>query len=86
MQRAHEKVARSADAVAREYAPCPVRAVRGRRQADEQQPRVRVAEAGDRFAPVRVLPVSAPLLARDLGAMLAKPRASFARDDLLMNL
>ena len=81
MERAHEKVAGSADAVAGKDAAGAVRAVRGRRQADEQQPRARIAEARDRLAPVGLVAIGAPLLARDLGAVAAQPRARLARDD-----
>ena len=71
MERAHQKVARSADAVAGEHAPGAVRPVRGGRQADEQQPRAGIAEAGDRLAPVGFVAKGPPLFARDLRAVAA---------------
>ena len=54
MKRGHQEIARTADAVAGEDAPGAVGAVRGRRQADEQQARARIAEAGHRPAPSSV--------------------------------
>ena len=52
MQRRHQEVAGAADAVAGEHAAGAVGAVRRGRQADEQQPRVGIAEARHRAAPV----------------------------------
>ena len=49
VERRKEKVARS---VAREDAARAVSPVRGRREADDQDPRGRIAEGGDRFGPV----------------------------------
>ena len=69
VQRGHQEVAGSADAVAGEDAAGAVGAVRRRREADDQQPRPRIAEAGDRLAPVGVVAIGAPLLARDRRAV-----------------
>ena len=55
---------KSPEPVAGEHAPGPVRAVGGRRQPDQQQPRVRIAEAGHRAAPVGLVAVGGLLLAR----------------------
>ena len=54
VQRAHQEVAGT---VAGEHAAGPVAAVRGRREADDQQPGGRVAEAGHRAAPVGLVAV-----------------------------
>ena len=65
-------------AVAGEHAARPVGAVRGRRETDEQQARVRVAEAGHGPAPVRVVAMRALLLARHGRQYVAQARTAFA--------
>ena len=82
VQRGHQEVARAADAVAGEDAAGAVGAVRGRRQADDQQPRARIAEARHRPRPVDVVAKRATLFATDPLAVLTQPRAAFAGDDL----
>src|SRR5262249_43735624 len=82
MERGHQKVARAAGAVTGEDATGAVGAVRGRREADEQQARAGIAEARHRSSPVGLVLERAPLLARDARAAGAQARAAIARDDL----
>ena len=79
VQRGEQEVAR---AVAGEDAAGAVGAVRGRRQAEDQHARRRVAEAGDRAAPVVPVAERRALLARDELAPLDEPRAGAAGRDL----
>src|SRR5688572_18986846 len=81
MQRAHQKIARAAGAVAGEDAAGAIGAMRRRREADDEQARARIAEAGDGAAPVRFVTKGAPLFARDAGAVLTQPRTAIARHD-----
>src|SRR5262245_54762483 len=81
MECRHKEVARAPISVAGEHAPGAVGAVRCRREADQQQPRLGVAEAGDRPAPVDLVTIRAPLLARDLLAEAPQTRTEFAGDD-----
>ena len=71
-----------AGAVAREHATRAVGAVRGRGEPEDQHARGRVAEAGDRAAPVRPVAERGALLARDRLAPLDQPRAGAAGGDL----
>ena len=68
--------------VAGEDAAGAVAAVRRGREADQQDPRVGVAEARHRPAPVRLVAEPGDLLAGDLLAPLDEPRAATADDDL----
>jgi hypothetical protein len=68
--------------VAGEDATRPVAAVRRRGKPDDEDPRVRIAEARQRPAPVRLVAVAADLLAGDRLAPGDEPGASSARDDL----
>ena len=81
MQRGEQEVAR---AVAGEDPAGPVPAVRRGREAEDQDPRGRIAEALHRPAPVVPVAVRRPLLARDLLAPLDEPRAAAAVDDRLV--
>ena len=83
MQRRHQEIAGAADAVAGEDAPGAIRAVRRRRQPDQQQPRPRIAEARHRPAPVDVVAIRAPLLDRNLRAVLTQSWTALAGDDLI---
>ena len=83
VQRAVEPVAR---AVAGEHPPGPVGAVGRRGQADQDDPGVRVAEAGHRAAPVLLVAEGRPLLERHLLPPRHEPRAGPAADDLLAQL
>ena len=80
MERGPQEVARR---VAGEDAPGPVAAVGRRREPDEQDPRLRVAEPRQRTAPVGLIPESGDLLARDELAPGDEPRAAAADDDLV---
>jgi len=60
--------------------------MRGRRKADEQQARIRIAEAGDRPSPVDVIAMRALLLPCDALAVLPQTRAAFAGDDGVMDV
>src|SRR5919201_6434757 len=86
MQRRHQEIAGTADAVAGEHAAGAVRAVRRRREADEQQARVGITEPGYGPAPVDLIAKRAPLLPRNPRAVVAEPRAEFAGDDLRLNV
>ncbi len=79
---AHQKVSRAERSIAGEDAPGPVRAVRRGRQADDEHPRLRVAEARHRPAPVDLVAVRGFLLRGDALAVGAKPCAAVAGDDL----
>lgn len=62
-------------AVAREHSPRAVGAVGGRGQADDRQPRPRVAEAGERLRPVGLAAVALRRLGGAGLAPLDQPRA-----------
>jgi hypothetical protein len=76
IQRRHEEVARTAGAVACEHTSRAIGAVRSRRQPDQQQPRIGIAEARHRTSPVLIGAVRALLLASDSTAVLAQTRAT----------
>ena len=69
MKRRHEEVAGAAGAVAGEHAARAVGAVRGGREAEQQEPRGRIAEAGHGTAPVDLIAVRALLLDGDAAAV-----------------
>src|SRR5580658_7673979 len=79
MKRFVEKIAR---AVAREHPAGAVGAMGGGGQAENQQLRVRVAEAGDGLAPVVPVAVGEALFGGDRFAIFDEARAFAARDDL----
>jgi hypothetical protein len=81
VQRGEEEVAR---AVAGEDPAGAVRAVGGRREAEDHHGRARIAEAGDRSAPVLLVAERGALLARDELAPRDEPRAAPAGDDLAL--
>ena len=62
---AHQKVSRAERSIAGEDAPGPVCAVRRGRQADDEHPRLRVAEARHRPAPIDLMAVRGFLLRGD---------------------
>src|SRR5690606_36373457 len=72
--------------VSGEHATGSVRAVGGRREADDEHPRGVVAETGHRTAPVLLVGERGALLAGDLLAPLDQPRAAAALDDDLVEL
>ena len=80
--RVHRREQEVARRVAGEHPPGPVAAVRRRRQPDEQDPRVRIAEPRHRPPPVRLVAEARHLLAGDLLPPLDQPRTQAARDDL----
>jgi hypothetical protein len=55
--------------------------MRGRRQADEKQSRVRVAEAWDGAPPICVVAMRSFALACDVSAVAPQARAPFARNN-----
>src|SRR6185369_11129651 len=59
-------------------------AMRSGRKPDQQQSRVRIAEAGHWQSPVRVQTVCALLLRCDAATVLPQSRTTFARDDRAM--
>src|SRR5262245_63634752 len=73
-------------AVAGEDTAGAVAAVRGRRQADDQEPRPRVAEARHRPAPVFPVAVAFDLLACHLLTVSHEPGAEGATGDLVLKL
>ena len=79
MERGPQEVARG---VTGEDPPRPVPAVGGRRQPEQQDPGIRIAEARHRPAPVRLVAEPGDLLARDLLAPRDEPRAAAAGHDL----
>src|SRR5262245_12973607 len=85
MQRAHEKVARGAFAIAREDAAGSVRAVSGGGEPQDQQSRPRVAETRNRTRPIDMVAKGALFLASHLCAVFAQAWAPLARDDGAMN-
>ena len=68
--------------VAGEDASGPVSTVGRRCEPEDQDPRLRVAEAGDRPAPILVVAEPGDLLARDPLPPLDEARAAPALDDL----
>src|ERR1700728_4920414 len=78
MERFVEKIA---GAVAGEHAASAVGAMGGGSEAENQQLRARVAEAGDRLAPVVPIAVGEALFGGDRFAILHQPRAFAAGDD-----
>src|SRR3990167_8308759 len=75
MKRAVEPVAR---AIPGEHPSRAVRAVGGRRESYENEPRARIAEAGNWFSPIGLGCECPALLASDLEAVTAEARAGFA--------
>src|SRR5882672_1683729 len=67
--------------VSGEHTAGAVSAVRGGGETDHQKTRASIAESRDRFAPVLPLQELALLVARDLPAIRAQPRATLARHD-----
>src|SRR5688572_12942998 len=86
MHRGHQKISRPAATVAGEYAPGAIGSVRRGREAEYQYARVRIAEAWNRFRPVRVVTERRALDSRDLTAIRAQPLALRARNDVVVNL
>ena len=85
VERPHQEVAGAERAIAGENPARPVGAVRGGREAEDQQSRVRIAEAGHRTAPIDVILVCAALGVSYLGAVAPKAWAAVAGDDRLAN-
>src|SRR2546428_6305342 len=79
MQSREQEVARS---IAREDAPRAVPPVGGRGEADDSDPRARIAEPGDRTAPVLLVGEAGHLLPGDLFAPGDQPWACPADDHL----
>ena len=80
----HRRHQEQAGAIAGEHPAGAVGAVRAGRQADDQQARLGIAEAGQRAAPVGLVAIRGALHRRDVGAVRPQPRAPRARDDLAM--
>ena len=77
---AHQEVAGAERTVAGEDAARAVGAVRGGREAEDEHPRLRVAKAGHRTAPVGLVPVGRALLAwRCAGSKCAGARTDCRR-------
>ena len=75
VHRAHEKVA---GPIARKYASGSIRAVRRRREAQDQNARIRIPEPGNGPAPIRVVAMRRFLVACDAVAVRPQPRAAVA--------
>src|SRR2546422_1040454 len=67
--------------VSREHAPGAVRSVRRRCEPDDEQPRIRIAEARDRRPPVLPVAKLPFLVSGDAAAIGPQPRAARATDD-----
>src|SRR5690348_16179839 len=61
-------------------------AVGGGGETDDPQPRARVAEPGNRLAPIIPLDERTAFLARDGAAVVAQPSTASTPDDLLVKL
>jgi hypothetical protein len=85
VQRRHQKVAGSSDAVAGENPPGAVGAMRGWRETDEQETRLRITESRNRLAPVDLVTIRTPFRPRDLGAVISQTWAAGAGDDACLN-
>src|SRR5262249_46338428 len=83
MQRRHQKVAGSSDAIAGKDPPGTVGAVGGGRETDEQETGPRIAESRNRFTPVDVVAKRAAPGPGDRGAIRPKSRAPLAGNDAL---
>src|SRR4030095_11730680 len=83
VQGRHEEIAR---AVSGEDSARPICSMRGWRKPDQQQSRVRIAEARHGESPVRVETVCALLLRCHATTVLSQPGTAFARNDRAMNL
>ncbi len=79
MKRGPQEIARP---VAGEDSPGPVAAVRRRGEPDDEDPRLGIAEAGQRTTPVRLVREARDLLAGDSFAPLDETRTAAAGDDL----
>src|SRR5437867_4851898 len=62
-----------------------IRAVRSRREPDDEEPGFGIAEAGYRPSPVLLVPILFPFLSRIFRAVYSEPRASLARDHVAGN-
>src|SRR5262249_24019185 len=82
IQRGHEEIAGAARTVPRKEAPRAVGTVRRGREADDQQPRTRIAKAGHRLRPIDIVAIGASLFPTNLLAVRAKARAPLTLDDL----
>ncbi len=81
MERRHQEIARAADAVAGEDPAGAVRAVRGRRQPDDEQPRAGSPNPGTGRAQYVSCAEGASFLDADPLAVLAQTRAALAGDN-----
>jgi hypothetical protein len=61
-------------------------AMRSRRKPDQQQSRVRIAEARHWQSPIRIQTVGALFLRCDAATVVAQSRTTVARDDRAMDL
>ena len=86
MHRGHQKIAGTAATIAGEYPARAVRAVGCRRKPENQHSRVRIAKPGNRLGPVGIVAKRRAFDPRDVSAVVAKPRAFVARDDVVMNV
>src|SRR5690606_39908816 len=82
---AQQEIAGAVEAVAGEDAARAVRAVRRRREADDEDAGLRVAEAGNRTRPVGVVPIRGAARLGDRRAPRPQARTALARDDLAMD-
>ena len=73
-------------AIAGERAAGAVGAMRARRQAEDQHPRVHIAEARHRLGPIVAVAVGAALLTPDLLAIFDQPQTAGAGDEFAIKL
>ena len=85
MERGHQEVAGPADAVAGEDAAGSIRAVRRRREAEDEQPRARGSPNRARAAPSTMSSRKARRFSRATRAVVAQPRTAFARNDRVVD-
>jgi hypothetical protein len=83
MQSAHQEVARAQWSIAGEDPSRTIGAVGRRRQANEENPRHRITEAGNGASPVGFVTVGGFLFDRDALAVGPKPSAPVAGNDVL---
>src|SRR5687767_900445 len=85
VHRSHQKIARSAAAVACEHAPRAICAVCRRRKAEYQHARSRIAKSRNGLSPVRVIAKGRTFHTSNFATVRAQAFTLRARDDVVMN-
>src|SRR5262245_31243317 len=86
MHRRHQKIAGATSAIAGKDAARPVRAMRRRRQSENQHTGVRITKAGNRLRPIRLVAKCRSFGPRDLGAVVTESHTRRAGNDVLVNV